>query len=159
MRDCLNAHNAKRNLHDAHNLRWDNNLAKGAAAWALQLAKSSALRARSSPHNGQGYRENTYYRYDSPPGKVSTCKATVEAWYAMYYTIFKLSKQVSCRSLNSLETAWNINTFETPWKMTNWKNVLENSWTWKNDQDKGSSLKSSTQVKRIETWLSLDSSI
>ena len=80
MRDCLRAHNEKRNLHAVGNLVWDRKLSSGAAAWALRLAKDPLHKARSSSSNGVRFRENTYYSYVSAPGTVSTCRATVQKW-------------------------------------------------------------------------------
>lgn len=74
---CLEAHNAKRALHSASPLTWDDDLASKAQAWADHLASSGSM--QHDPNADEG--ENLFVSYSSEP-HWSSCQDAVEAWYA-----------------------------------------------------------------------------
>lgn len=74
---CLEAHNAKRDLHSASPLTWDGNLASKAQAWANHLASIGSM--QHDPNADEG--ENLFVSYSSEP-HWSSCQDAVEEWYA-----------------------------------------------------------------------------
>lgn len=77
---CLLAHNAKRALHCVPDLQWDDSLVPGAAAWALYHARKRRVGMEHSAGNGVKFRENIYYKFMWPAGKVATCADAVKWW-------------------------------------------------------------------------------
>ena len=73
----LLAHNKQRRLHrDTPDLVWDLKLAKDARNWALELAKSGALKHASTTSG-----ENLYYQWSSNIiDEKSACEKAVENW-------------------------------------------------------------------------------
>ena len=81
IRECLQAHNSKREEHGAKPLRWDASLAKQAKKWALHLANKDVFE-HASPSHGAG--ENIFWEGTSD-GKLFTCKQAVEKWLVYFF--------------------------------------------------------------------------
>ncbi|XP_068677293.1 Golgi-associated plant pathogenesis-related protein 1-like isoform X2 [Montipora capricornis] len=79
IRECLGAHNAKRILHGAGPLSWNETLAKKARDWAIHLANEDKM--EHAPWSVRKAGENLYYEATSS-GNHSTCKDALEAWYS-----------------------------------------------------------------------------
>ena len=77
IRECLEAHNAKRKLHDAKPLQWNQTQAKIAQKWAIILAKTGKM--EHSPFSFRKAGENLYYSATTS-GSRATCKEAVEQW-------------------------------------------------------------------------------
>lgn len=73
--ECLEAHNSKREMHEAKPLTWDDFLAEHAEIWALHLAKKNIFE-HANP-SGEG--ENIYDK-KRLEGRLSTCPEAVEDW-------------------------------------------------------------------------------
>ena len=67
MESCLQAHNAKRELHRASPLSWDETLAQDAKEWAERLASLGKMEHADDTEEG----ENLYWYKSS---QVRTCK-------------------------------------------------------------------------------------
>lgn len=75
IRECLEAHNSKRELHQAKPLAWDDSLAKDAEEWALHLANENIFQHALFTGSGENI-----YSAKKLEGKVATCADAVEAW-------------------------------------------------------------------------------
>ena len=75
IRECLEAHNAKRKLHDAKPLQWNQTQAKIAQKWAIILAKTGKM--EHSPFSFRKAGENLYYSATTS-GSRARCKEAVE---------------------------------------------------------------------------------
>ncbi|XP_078362815.1 ectin-like [Oculina patagonica] len=74
---CLQAHNAKRALHqNTPALVWDATLAQHAKDWADVLAQNGSIHHAT----GTGEGENLY-KYSTSGSTVETCADAVESWY------------------------------------------------------------------------------
>ena len=73
---CLQAHNAKRRLHDdTPQLVWDAMLAEDAQAWANHLVRLGHMEHSSVADQG----ENLYESWSTAP-TAATCSQAVQAW-------------------------------------------------------------------------------
>ncbi|XP_060768197.1 GLI pathogenesis-related 2 [Neoarius graeffei] len=73
--EFLQAHNEYRLKHQALPLTLDSNLNSSAQVWANHL-----LSVRTLKHSSTNLGENLYYKYSSPPKKV-TGRIAVDSWY------------------------------------------------------------------------------